>query len=144
MKNNFLTKEQKISYKNYGAIVIKNVFEPWISTLRKGFDKVLANPGPHARENVKTKEQGRFFEDYCNWQRIPEFKKCAEESPAAQIVAEATGSKSIQLFHEHIFVKNYLLILGQAVSKSYQCHFHLHNNMAYLDAKEFLWLFRDL
>jgi len=52
MKNNFLTEEQKISYKNYGAIVIKNVFEPWISTLQKGFDKVLANPGPHARENV--------------------------------------------------------------------------------------------
>ncbi len=47
-----------------------------------------------------------FFEDYCNWQRIPEFKKCAEESPAAQIVAEATGSKSIQLFHEHIFIKD--------------------------------------
>ena len=103
MKNNFLTEEQKISYKNYGAIVIKNVFEPWISTLQKGFDKVLANPGPHARENVKTKEQGRFFEDYCNWQRIPEF---AEESPAAQIVGEATESKSIQLFHEHIFVKD--------------------------------------
>ena len=100
MKNNFLTKEQKISYKNLGAIVIKNVFKPWISTLQKGFDKVLANPGPYARENVKTKEQGRFFEDYCNWQRIPEFKKCAEESPAAQIMAEATGSRSIQLFHE--------------------------------------------
>ena len=106
MKNNFLTKEQKISYKNLGAIVIKNVFKPWISTLQKGFDKVLTNPGPYARENVKTKEQGRFFEDYCNWQRIPEFKKCAEESPAAQIMAEATGSRSIQLFHEHIFVKD--------------------------------------
>jgi hypothetical protein len=59
MNNNFLTKGQKISYKHYGAIVIKNVFKPWISTLQKGFDKVLANPGPKARENVKTKEQGR-------------------------------------------------------------------------------------
>ena len=57
MKKNFLTDEQKISYKNYGAIVIKNVFEPWISTLQKGFDKVLANPGPHARENVKIKDK---------------------------------------------------------------------------------------
>ena len=38
MKNNFLTEEQKISYKYYGAIVIENVFEPWISTLQKGFD----------------------------------------------------------------------------------------------------------
>ena len=37
MKNNFLTKEQKISYKNYGAIVIKNVFEPWIFNITKRF-----------------------------------------------------------------------------------------------------------
>ena len=41
--------------------------------------------------------------------REPNFdliKKFAEESPAAQIVAEATGSKTIQLFHEHIFIKD--------------------------------------
>ena len=106
MKNNFLTEEQKISYKNYGAIVIKNVFEPWISTLQKGFDKVLANPGPHARENVKTKVQGRFFEDYCNWQRIPEFKKCAEESPAAQIVVKQLGQNLFSYFMNTYLLKS--------------------------------------
>ena len=93
------------SYQNQGAILIKNIFNPWIDLLIAGFEKVLKDPGPHSRENVKN-EEGRFFEDYCNWERISEFKKFAEESPAAQIVAEATGSKSIQLFHEHIFVKN--------------------------------------
>ena len=92
-------------YQKQGAILIKNTFKPWIDLLRDGFEKVLNKPGPHARENVTNKE-GRFFEDYCNWQRIYEFKKFAEESPAAQIVAEATRSKTIQLFHEHIFVKN--------------------------------------
>ena len=92
-------------YQNQGAILVKNIFSPWIDSLRTGFEKVLKEPGPHARENVKN-EDGRFFEDYCNWQRISEFKKFAEESPAAQIVAEATVSKSIQLFHEHIFVKD--------------------------------------
>jgi len=101
----YLSSEEIDSYKNQGVIVIKNVFSPWIDLLRTGFDKVLKEPGPHARENVKN-EEGRFFEDYCNWQRITEFKNFAEESPAAQIVAEATGSKSIQLFHEHIFVKD--------------------------------------
>ena len=101
----YLTKEEIELYKNQGAIVIKNVFNTWIELLQIGFEKVLKEPGPHARENVGNKE-GRFFEDYCNWQRIKEFKKFAEESPAAQIVAEATGSKSIQLFHEHIFVKD--------------------------------------
>ena len=101
----YLSSEEIDSYKNQGAIVIKNVFSPWIDLLRTGFEKVLKEPGPHARENVKN-EEGRFFEDYCNWQRITEFKKFADESLAAQIVAEATGSKSIQLFHEHIFVKD--------------------------------------
>ena len=103
--NKYLTKEEIDLYKNQGAIVIKNVFNPWINLLRVGFEKVLKEPGPHARENAKNNE-GRFFEDYCNWHRIKEFKNFAEQSPAAQIVAEATGSKSIQLFHEHIFVKD--------------------------------------
>ena len=101
----YLSKNDIDFYQDQGAIVIKNVFSSWINMLRQGFDKVLNEPGPHARENVTDKE-GRFFEDYCNWQRISEFKKFAEESPAAQMVGEATRSKSIQLFHEHIFVKD--------------------------------------
>ena len=93
------------SYQNQGAILIKNIFNPWIDLLRAGFEKVLKDPGPHSRENVKN-EEGRFFEDYCNWQRISEFKKCIERSPGAKIVAEATKSKSIQIFHDHIFLKD--------------------------------------
>ena len=101
----YLTNDEINFYQKQGALIIKNVFKPWINILREGFEKVLKEPGPHARENIKN-EEGRFFEDYCNWQRISEFKKFAEESPAAQIIGEATRSKSIQLFHEHIFVKD--------------------------------------
>ena len=34
------------------------------------------------------------------------FKDCLYNSPGAQIVAEATNSKSTQIFHEHIFIKD--------------------------------------
>ena len=101
-----LTTEQVNSYKQNGALVVRDIFKPWINVLREGFEKVLKNPGPHARENVSKNENGRFFEDYCNWHRIPEFLRFVKESPAAQIVAEATNSKSIQVFHDHIFVKD--------------------------------------
>ena len=101
-----LTAEQVNSYKQNGALVVRDIFKPWINVLREGFEKVLKNPGPHARENVSKNENGRFFEDYCNWHRIPEFLRFVKESPAAQIVAEATNSKSIQVFHDHIFVKD--------------------------------------
>ena len=68
-----LTTEQVNNYKKDGAIVIKEIFKPWINILRKGFEEVLNDPGPHARENTGINENGRFFEDYCNWSRIKEF-----------------------------------------------------------------------
>ena len=101
----YLSQKQIDDYQNYGAIIIKDAFKDWIEPLRNGFQKVLDNPSQHGRENVRENE-GRFFEDYCNWERIKEFKDCMLNSPAAQIVAEATNSKSIQIFHDHLFIKD--------------------------------------
>ena len=55
----YLSREEIDFYKNQGAIVIKDVFRPWIDLLRTGFEKVLKEPGPHARENAKN-EEGRI------------------------------------------------------------------------------------
>ena len=101
----FLSEKQIKDYQADGVIVVKGVFKEWIEPLRKGFQKVLDNPSIHGRENVDD-NKGRFFEDYCNWERIKEFKDCMLNSPAAQIVAEATNSKSIQIFHDHLFIKD--------------------------------------
>ena len=100
----YLSDQQIKDYQKFGVIIIKDIFKEWIEPLRIGFQKVLDKPSKHGRENVNDK-QGRFFEDYCNWERIEEFKNCIFNSLAAQLVAEATLSKSIQIFHEHIFVK---------------------------------------
>jgi len=101
----YLSESQIEDYERDGAIVIKGIFKDWIECLREGFDKVLMQPSEHGRENVATGDAGRFFEDYCNWQRIDEFKRWIYESPAAEIAAEATRSTQIQVFHEHILVK---------------------------------------
>ena len=100
----YLTEKQIEDYKNLGVIIIKDVFKDWIEPLRSGFQKVLNNPSKHGRENV-TDNKGRFFEDYCNWERIKEFKDCIYNSQATKIFTEATSSKSSQIFHEHIFIK---------------------------------------
>ena len=76
-----------------------------LEPLRLGFQKVLDKPSIHGRENVND-DKGRFFEDYCNWERIKEFKDCIFKSPAAQIIGEATNRLNhTQIFHEHIFIK---------------------------------------
>ena len=100
----YLLKKQIEDYQTDGVLIIKDIFKDWIEPLRKGFQKVLNNPSKHGRENVND-DKGRFFEDYCNWERIKEFKDCIFKSPAAQIFAESTNSKSAQIFHEHIFIK---------------------------------------
>ena len=101
----YLSEPQINDYERDGAIVIKGAFKDWIDCLRTGFDEVLSEPSEHGRENVAKGDAGRFFEDYCNWQRIDDFKRWIVESPAAEIAAEATRSKRIQVFHEHILVK---------------------------------------
>ena len=84
-----LTDKQIEDYKNLGVIIIKDVFKDWIEPLRSGFQKVLNNPSKHGRENV-TDNKGRFFEDYCNWQRVDEFKDCIFNSQAAEIAVSYT------------------------------------------------------
>ncbi|MBF0277398.1 MAG: phytanoyl-CoA dioxygenase family protein [SAR324 cluster bacterium] len=100
-----LSPSQIESYQGDGALVLRGFFKHDIELLRAGFEKVLQEPSQHGRENVSDGEPGRFFEDYCNWERIPEFRHWIEKSSAAQIAGEATDSEFIQIFHEHILVK---------------------------------------
>jgi ectoine hydroxylase-related dioxygenase (phytanoyl-CoA dioxygenase family) len=88
-----------------GVVVIRDAFGDWIETLRAGFERNLAAPGPFAIENVRPGEGGRFFEDYCNWQRIPEYRDFIMNSPAAEIAGRIMGSSRVQIFHEHVLVK---------------------------------------
>lgn len=88
-----------------GVVLIKGLFTEWIETLRAGVAHNMAKPGPYAAENLKSGEAGRFFDDYCNWQRIPEFRDFIEQSSVAQIGAELMQSATAQMFHDHILVK---------------------------------------
>jgi ectoine hydroxylase-related dioxygenase (phytanoyl-CoA dioxygenase family) len=46
-----------------------------------------------------------FFQDFCNWRRIPEFRAFVFESPAARIAARLMGSRTARFFHDHVLVK---------------------------------------
>ena len=92
-------------FHDQGATVIRGAFTEWIETLRAGVAFNLANPGPSARSYTGADGGGRFLSDYCNWQRIPEYRAFIFNSPAAGIARDLMGSSSVQLFHEHVLVK---------------------------------------
>jgi ectoine hydroxylase-related dioxygenase (phytanoyl-CoA dioxygenase family) len=92
------------SFRDDGVTVLRGVFADWVDQLRAGIARNMREPDPGARI-YKGDGGGRFFIDYCNWQRIPEYREFIFKSPAAQIGAELMDSKTVQLFHEHVLVK---------------------------------------
>jgi ectoine hydroxylase-related dioxygenase (phytanoyl-CoA dioxygenase family) len=92
-------------YQRDGAVYLPGLFKDWVETIGAGIERNMREPGPYASENLKPGEGGRFFDDYCNWRRIPEFVDVIRKSPAAEAAAALMGSRSAQLFHDHVLVK---------------------------------------
>jgi ectoine hydroxylase-related dioxygenase (phytanoyl-CoA dioxygenase family) len=93
------------AYRRDGAVVLKGYFKDWVETLRAGVARNMAEPGPDVKIYKGENGGGRFFGDYCNWDRIPEYREFIFHSPAAQIGQQLMGSKAVRLFHEHVLVK---------------------------------------
>jgi ectoine hydroxylase-related dioxygenase (phytanoyl-CoA dioxygenase family) len=93
------------AFQRNGAICLRGVFKQWIAPLQRGVEANMTEPGDYGSENTTPGEPGRFFDDYCNWQRIPEFKRFVHDSDAARIAAEVMGSRTAQFFHDHVLVK---------------------------------------
>ncbi len=88
-----------------GAVVVRGLFSDHIELLRAGVARNMDKPGPYAAENVDEQGQGRFWDDYCNWSRIPEFVSVIQANGVAQAAADLMQSDSVQLFHDHVLVK---------------------------------------
>jgi ectoine hydroxylase-related dioxygenase (phytanoyl-CoA dioxygenase family) len=88
-----------------GVAVIRGAFTDWVKKLRAGIAYNIEHPGPSGRSYKGETGGGRFLSDYCNWQRIPEYREFIFKSPAAEIGRQLMGSKAVQLFHEHVLVK---------------------------------------
>lgn len=100
-----LHEETIAAFRRDGAVPIRGVFADWVETLRRGVDANMANPSPTARVYVGANGGGRFLNDYCNWDRNDDYRAFIFDSPAARVGAELMGSRSVQLFHEHVLVK---------------------------------------
>ena len=100
-----LEPSQITDFETDGAILIKGLFRDWVDTIRAGIEKNMADPGPYAAENLNSGEPGRFFDDYCNWNRIAEFEEIIRHSEVGRVAAEIMRSQSTQLFHDHVLVK---------------------------------------
>ena len=90
-----------------GVVLQRSVFKSWVNILQRGLDKNLSHPNNYAFpcESVKEGQPGRFFDSYCNWHRIQEYRDYIFKSCAASMAGQFMRAASAQLFHEHVFCK---------------------------------------
>lgn len=93
------------TFRKDGVVLIKGLFRDYVDVIAAGIERNMADPGPHAAENLNAGEAGRFFDDYCNWARIPEFEQVVRASPAGPVAAQLMRSQTVQMFHDHVLVK---------------------------------------
>ena len=105
MPHKLITQQHIDAFQRDGVVLVKGLFRDYVETIRKGIETNMAEPGEYAAENLKDGESGRFFDDYCNWTRIPEFEDVVRRSPAAEVAADLMRSRRVQMFHDHVLVK---------------------------------------
>lgn len=93
------------TFQRDGVVLIKGLFADYVEDIRMGIETNMNEPGIYASENLTNGEAGRFFDDYCNWNRIPKFEHVVRTSIAGEVAASLMKSRTSQIFHDHVLVK---------------------------------------
>lgn len=99
-----VTDDMVETYQREGVVLVRGLLADWVAMLRAGVARNMAQP-TQQMATLKPGEPGSFFDDYCNWTRIPEFAAVIRQSPAAEVAARLMGCDRVQLFHDHVLVK---------------------------------------
>ena len=97
--------EQVRAYREDGVVVLREVVPtPVLESLAAGIEKNMTDPSPWSNDYT-TDGNGRFFDDYVNWQRIDEFGTPALTGVLPEIAGALMGTDAPRFFHEHVLVK---------------------------------------
>ncbi len=92
-------------FQQNGCAVIRGIFSPWIEGLKVGIEENMASPSLRERTYVPDDGSARFFQDFCNWDRIPGYRALVVDSPMAKFAARLMRSRTARIFHDHVLVK---------------------------------------
>ena len=93
-------------YRRDGAVCVRGAFSAAdVALVAAGIERNLADPSPRGLVASPADDAGRFFEDFCNWDRIPEYERFIRTSAAGAIAGALMGSRAVRLYHDHLLVK---------------------------------------
>jgi ectoine hydroxylase-related dioxygenase (phytanoyl-CoA dioxygenase family) len=94
------------AFQRDGAVCVRGLFSAdELAAVARGIERNLREPSSNAKIASKSDDPGFFFQDYCNWQRIPEYRELIFRSAAASVAAQLMGASTVRLYHDHLLVK---------------------------------------
>ncbi len=94
------------SYQRDGAVVVRGLFDrDQIALLETGIEQNLSDPSQRAKIASRPDDPGRFFEDFCNWQKIDAYARFIRDSDIGVVAAGLMQSRQCRLYHDHLLVK---------------------------------------
>ena len=101
-----IAKEKIDLYQKNGVIYLKDIITNyWLEKIKIGIEKNFSNPSNYKCVYEKIDNKELFYDDYCNWNKILEYKNFLFQSGIANIASKLMISKKVNLFHEHVLVK---------------------------------------
>jgi len=98
--------EDRAAFARDGAVCIRGLFSrEQIALLARGVERNLRSPSERAKVASAADDPGFFFQDFCNWQRIPEYRELVFHSDAAAAAAQLMNASVVRLHHDHLLVK---------------------------------------
>ena len=98
-------------YQRDGAVVIRGLLSgDEVSSLREAIDYNMAHPGPLAGVASSADDPGLFFEDFCNWQRVPGYQRLIFESALPSVAAQLMRSSVVPVSYTHLTLPTILLV----------------------------------
>ena len=107
MDESFAVPEDLVAaYRRDGAVCVRGAFSAEdLALVEEAIEQNLAAPSERALVASRPDDPGRFFEDFCNWQRLPGIEVVMRTSPAAGIAGQLMGSEQVRFYHDHVLVK---------------------------------------
>jgi ectoine hydroxylase-related dioxygenase (phytanoyl-CoA dioxygenase family) len=106
MHDQRISTETAADFARDGVACIRGVLDAdQVATAVRAIEAVLANPGPLAQVASGSDDPGRFIEDFCRWQEIPEIDELARHSPVPAIAAALMATTQARFYHDHVLVK---------------------------------------
>jgi ectoine hydroxylase-related dioxygenase (phytanoyl-CoA dioxygenase family) len=101
----YVTDEMRRAFREDGVVHLKQLLEPtWLELIAMGIRRNVNAPGPWRKRHYEGTER-EFYDDYCNYAAVPEYRMLLRDSSIPDVVADIMGTESLWLFYEQIFLK---------------------------------------